>query len=109
MALNLILTQSIILCSAAKVNMAFWKILLILIAIIVDMPMSFMDLLSKIYISNALRVRRLWHNNEFSADNLGLLDLQKILNRNLSFHNSYGLRRLIELLSSDRLLAFSER
>lgn len=109
MALNLILTQSILICFAAKVNMAFWKILLIFVAIIVDLPMSFMDLLSKIYISNALRVRRLWHNNEFSADNLGLFDLQKILNRNLSFHNVGGLRRLIELLSSDRLLAFSER
>ena len=109
MALNLILTQSILICFAAKVNMAFWKFLLIFVAIIVDLPMSFMDLLSKIYISNALRVRRLWHNNEFSADNLGIFDLQKMLNRNLSFHDVYGLRRLIKLLSSDRLLAFSER
>lgn len=109
MMFTLFLTQGIILCFIAKVNRIFWENLRISLDIILDMPMSLMDLLRKIYITNALRVRRLWHNNEFSADNLGLLDLQKILNRNLSFHNSYGLRRLIELLSSDRLLAFSER
>ena len=109
MALNLILTQSILICFAAKVNMAFCKILLILIAIIVEMPMSLMDLLNKIYISNALRVRRLWHKNEFSADNLGMFDLQRILNRDLSFHKIFGLRELIELLSFNRMLAFSER
>ena len=109
MTLNLIFTPSILLCFAAKVNMAFWKILLILIAIIVEMPMSLMDLLSNIYVVNALRVRRLWHNNECSADILGIFDLKKMLNRNLSFHDVYGLRRLIKLLSSERLLAFSER
>ena len=109
MTFTLFLTQSVLLCFIAKVNRLFWKYLRISLTIILDMPMSLMDLLRKIYITNASRVRRLWHKNEFSASNLGILDLQQMLNRSLLFHKISGLRELIELISFDRLLAFSER
>lgn len=109
MTFTLFLTQSILLYFIVKVNRIFWKYLRISLTIILDMPMSLMDLLRKIYITNASRVRRLWHKNEFSASNLGILDLQQMLNRSLLFHKIPGLRELIELISFDRLLAFSER
>lgn len=109
MMFTLFLTQNILLYFIVKVNRIFWKYLRISLTIILDMPMSLMDLLRKIYITNASRVRRLWHHNDFSVDILGLFDLRKILSRVLSFHKISGLRELIELISFDRLLAFSER
>lgn len=109
MTFTLFLTQSILLCFIAKVNRNFWKNWRISFDIILEIPMSFMDLLRRIYIKNASRMRRLWHHNDFSADILGLFDLRKILSRVLSFHRVFGLRRLLELISFDRLLAFSER
>lgn len=109
MTFTLFLTRNILLYFIVKVNRIFWKYLRISLTIILDMPMSLMDLLRKIYITNASRVRRLWHKNEFSASNLGILDLQQMLNRSLLFHKISGLRELIELISFDRLLAFSER
>lgn len=109
MTFTLFLTQSILLCFVEKVNRNFWKNWRISFDIIMEMSMSFMDFLRRIYITNASRMRRLWHHNDFSADILGLFDLRKILSRVLSFHKVFGLRRLLELLSFSRLLAFSER
>ena len=57
----------------------------------------------------SVRVYRLCYRNEFSADNLGIFDLLKVLNRDLLFHKIRGYRRLLENLSSKRLLAFRER
>ncbi len=109
MTFTLFLTQSILLCFVEKVNRNFWKNWRISFDIIMEMSMSFMDFLRRIYITNASRMRRLWHHNDFSADILGLFDLRKILSRALSFHKVFGLRRLLELISFNRLLAFSER
>ena len=109
MAFTLFLMQGILIRFIGKVNRVLWKYVRISLDIILDMPMSLMDLLRKIYATKASRVRRLWHKNEFSADNLGLFDLQRILNRDLSFHKIFGLRELIELLSFNKMLAFSER
>lgn len=109
MTFTLFLTQSILLCFISKVNRNFWKNWRISFDIILEIPMSFMGLLRRIYLASASRVRRLWHHNDFSADILGLFDLRKILSRVLSFHKVFGLRRLLELISFNRLLAFSER
>ena len=55
-----------------------------------------------------VKVRRLCHYNEYSADNLSTFDLCKILNRVISFHKIRGYRRFLEKLSPKRLLAFRE-
>lgn len=76
------------------------KIIIVLLAIIVHLYSA-----SRV---RSVKVRQLWRGNEFSADNLDIFDLCKILNRVILFHVIRGYRRLLKILSSKRFLAFRE-